>query len=271
MFNALVIDDNDTTADTHRLVLEELDFNVVVCHTPAGGIKVMKNSPCYDLVLCDLSFPPTESAKANTDGLSVGEWLQSNKYPTESRVSSARYKDGDGVVRQSLDLFNGSLPPGSDVGKYIEAAEKAKQAKQERLENSILRAEPGIAKGAEKSLLRVHTLADTDGPPPFSEYVNQGYRVLVVQPETHSFPVGLPFFVWMKDLDEGVFLEVYGQPQLLAFADDLEAALAGLNEVLHSMYAELENGELSGPLSRVKQFLSQVYDADREQPIRAVE
>lgn len=258
---ALVIDDNRNTAKSHRLVLEDLGLRVVTESSPEGAINRMRNLPSFDLVICDLSFDDGHGAP-NTKGQSVGLWMKERDYPTVSYLCSARFAENDGEYRESLSYFDSGLSHLAEPDDYEDVVQRARANKISRLEESQLEVTPELALRNERSLQRVHRLVDETTENENREYFDEGFEVLAVQPVVHGFAIGSPVFLWKKDIPEGVYLEVYGQPTLLAFGDDLAASLTVMNEVLYRTYIDLHGELVRGPAKFVQKFLDSVYDDD---------
>ena len=259
---ALVVDDNRNTARSHQMVLEDLGLRVVTESSPEGAINRMRNLPSFDLVVCDLSFDDGHGVAPNVKGQTVGQWIKERDYPTVAYLCSARFAEDDGEYRESLAFFDAGLSHRAEPQDYEALVAKAKANKIARLEESQLEVSPEVAARNDRALVKIHRLVDETTENDNSEYFNQGYEILAVQPVVHGFAVGSPLFVWKKDIPEGVYLEVYGQPSLLSFGADLAEALTALNEVLYRTYFELHGSDVSGPAVYVQKFLDAVYDDD---------
>lgn len=262
MLNFLVVEDKPAVADAHADALNiALDDNctVAIAYSPEEATSILNTAPSFDGVICDLSFDDGDGVP-NVKGAEVGRWIKEHDYPAVTVVSTAKFSEKDGEYVRSVRFFDGSLPPGSKQPDYKEVAERALQNKRSRLQSSDLLVSPRLAATHEKSLRHIQTLADKTAESPTKDYFDQGYEIVTAQPVVHGFAVGAPIFIWVRELKEGTYLEVFGQPRLLAFGADLESGLSALNEVLWSTYLDVIEEDMSGPMSYLGKFLQTVYD-----------
>ncbi|WP_299771273.1 response regulator [uncultured Tateyamaria sp.] len=262
MLNFLVVEDKPAVADAHSdalcIALDD-ECNVAIAYTPEEATSILNTSPSFDGIICDLSFDDGDGVP-NVKGAEVGRWVREHDYPAVAVVSTAKFSEKDGDYVRSVRYFDGSLPPGSKQPDYKKVAERALQNKRSRLQSSALLVSPRLAATHEKSLRHIQTLADKTTDAATKDYFDQGYEIVTAQPVVHGFAVGAPIFIWVRELKEGTYLEVYGQPRLLAFGEDFEGGLNALNEVLWSTYLDIIDEDVSGPMSYLGKFLRTIYD-----------
>ena len=256
---ALIIEDAPDRALLHRMALEDRGMDALIASTVAEGIKLLKNFPAFDLVISDLNFDPNSSD--NVDGEGIGRWIERNDYPTVSVLCSAKVFEVNPKYLQASKLFHEKLPSEGGEEQYNRVVELAKIKAEKRISSSRLQVEDKISHLNQYKLLQVHTLSSSN-PQISTDYFDKGYEIVVIQPYFEDFPIGNPFFVWVKAAKDGFVMEVYKNPGLLSFAESFESALEVLNEVMISHHEELKGVELGGQLLVLKKFLDTIYEKE---------
>jgi CheY-like chemotaxis protein len=259
----LIVENEKNVADVHAdAFAASVDYPCEHVHaeSPEQATELMLSSPSFDGVVCDLSFDDADGV-ANSHGAQVGRWMRERDYPAVTFLSTAKFKEKDGEFKRARALFDDVIPPGAEVPVYRDAAEKARLNKLNRLEQSRLMIDPAIAQKNENALKKIHTLIDPSIDSSQRAYFEQGFEIAAAQPVVKGFAVGSPIFVWVKKLGSGFYLEVYGQPRLLAYGETFELGLRTLNDVLYRTYLEVDGkDDLAGPMLYIKRFLEAVYD-----------
>lgn len=257
-FNTLIVDDKPRSAATHQVVLDELGSHCILAESPSKAIRLMKNLPSFDLVVCDLDFGG--SPVPNDLGREVGQWMKSQKYPAHSAVFSAAFNEGDKKFRRAAEDFDAVIGKGAEPKEYEELVAVAREVRATRLRSSKLVPDPSLAKSHKAELVEVHKLSSESIGDHVVDRIRRGDHLLVAQPVVDNFNVGSPLFIWISSIDGGVLSEVYGQPNLFGFGESFIASISTLNEVLYTTYLELTDDEVGTGLENTKAFLKMIYE-----------
>jgi len=256
--NVLVVEDDPDRATIHKLAFGNYDAQCILVETVGSAFEILRNYPGFELVLCDLNFG--DRASPNVEGEKIGRWIKEQGYPSVSVLSTAQYAEKDVQYENALAYFDFEIPVSGGADNYERVVLAARQRKRERLHHSKLSIDPSLIANNSGQLVKIHSLVAASSNDFNKRYFENGYEIIAVQPISFGFTIGNPFFVWVREESEGTFLEVYGQPNLIAFGDSLEEAIEVLNDVLRTTYDDLLHEEVGPKLKGVKNFLISVYD-----------
>lgn len=261
----LIVENEIGVAEAHSDALQSAagdDATIRRVDNPGDATKLLSVEPCFDAVICDLSFDDADGV-ANSKGAEVGRWMRERGYPAKTYISTAKFHEQDAEYKRAAQFFDGDLPTGAKAPAYELIAAEALANKKTRLEASQLLVTPRLAESAEQELRRIFTLRDSTIETDAADYFEQGFEIVTAQPVVNGFAIGAPLFLWLRRIADGVYVEVFGHPRLLAFGHDLDAALEAMNDVLSTTYLDvMQQPPSEGPMKYIARFLSAIYDEE---------
>lgn len=268
----LVVDDEERNQNMRRQQLERKNLKVVVANSREGALTELDASPEMDAILTDIRLDPDDAS--DTSGLDLARDVRGRFAGIPMVAYSATI--GEGVLSpEDESLFIRGVAKGPKLKRELdEIIEAIRDAAVSHREHRRQEAERQHAELVDRHPLELTHATETvrrllphsrEAADIEASLKAAGYHLELVT--CSAFRVAAnPVLVWLKDVEDGVEAEVYGQSILYAHGDDADDAISKLVELMW-LYAEDFRGseeDDAGPALRLRLFLERTIDLTEE-------
>lgn len=283
----LVVEDDPQALALRVRQLQTAGCRAIPVSNSDDAIRQIWHSPLLGAVLTDINLVRHGEDRS---GIALARYIRQNRPQLPVSGYSGVFAE-DRLSADELQLFDtyygaGRLSPKEIRKAMAEVMELAqrfevirRQEAEERLDQ--LRMKEGVSREdfetfrglvPDQELATEQVLADANlhaqivGPgafptdsPTTTENTDSGLRIVV------------PMIVWIRDGDNGsAEAEVHGVPELYAYGESRDAAVANVMRLAAAYYKDLLPArEVSGPVARLRAFLMSVFAQDGRQPVGA--
>lgn len=271
----LVVDDEPRNRKVRREQLEKRHLEVVVADSKEAALTELDASPEMDAVFTDIRLDPHDAS--DTSGLDLARDVRRRFGPIPMVAYSAVIDEGV-LSKEDEALFIRSVAKGPkpklnrELEEIIEAIREAavshrqhRREETERRHAELLDRHPIELSHATETVRRLlpHSREAADIEATLKA---AGYHLELVTCSAFRSTAN-PLLVWLKDVEDGVEAEVYGQSVLYAHGENADDVIGRLVELMW-LYAEdfrSSDDEDAGQATRLRLFLERTIDLDQEE------
>jgi CheY-like chemotaxis protein len=266
----LVVDDDPRNLSVRREQLEKRDLDVVVARSMEAALKELEASPEMDAILTDLHLDSTKPD--DISGVELA-FVVKDRFGDIPMVAYSAVVGETRLKKEHEELFVRSFVKGfksnTEIEKALEAIRevaighrqrrriKAERVRTELLDrHSLERIE--VAETVRRLLPHARNAADIE-----ASLRDAGYHLELVRSSAFKSSAN-PLLVWVKEVQDGVEVEVYGQSVLYAHGHTADEAITKLVELMRLFAEDFigEAGKDDGPSLRLRGFLERTVEAD---------
>lgn len=257
----LVVEDDDRTRMVRKRQLEKYRLKVIVADSVGQALGELENSPEMDGILTDLGLDTTKPN--DTSGIGLARTVK-RRYGDIPIVAYSAYDRP--LSKDDEKLFIRSVAKGLRRNDEIEGlvtdirgaalkhrAQRRTNAEEQlhALTQSYSLEEIDPAETVRRLLPHATQSADIE-----HSLREAGYHLELVNSAAFS-ELSSPVLVWVKEVDDGFEVEVYGQSTLYAHGATIDDAVERLVELMRLFAEDFEGSDRSdaGPASRLREFL----------------
>lgn len=221
-----------------------------------AAARELTASPGIDLVLTDIRLAPQD--KTDRSGVELARFVKS-AFPDMPVVGYSAYASAADLPTEDLDLFIDTVPKGLQTGKEIresmdKCADLAFESRRHRRDRARARLAEAAGTAPERVLeiVRSAKLAEVEGVERVLREAGFSLKLVSIPGANSSKPL----IVWIREQDNSVDVEVYGQATLYVTGESEGEALEHLIDLIHLYWEELKDQpDLSGPAAELRAFL----------------
>lgn len=268
----LVVDDEERNLDVRRKQLEKRELKVVVAGSREAALTELNASPEMDAVITDIRLD--KNNPTDTSGLDLAREISVRYADLPMVAYSAVVREGV-LTPEDESLFIRGVAKGSKLkGELEEVIEAIRDAAVGHREQRRQRADMQRAELLGRSSVQLsHATESVRRLLPHSRDTTDieatlrtaGYHLELVTCSAFRVTAN-PLLVWLKDVEDGVEAEVYGESILYSHGSDADEAIERLVELM-CLYAEDFNASTqaeAGPAVRLRLFLERTINLSQE-------
>lgn len=269
----LIVDDDERNQTVRKEQLEREDLQVVLAGSMNAALIELETGPEMDAILTDLSLDP--SSPRDKSGLELVQVVRERFGDIPVFVYSARIKDDDLSVEEKKLVTRSVVKRIRPIGQVQELVQEIRSAALSHRESRRVSSEERRAELLDRHQLETIDAAETVRRlMPHSQKAEDienslreaGYHLELIHSSAFS-SLATPVLVWVKQVENGVEAEVYGQSTLYSHGGDTADAAAKLVELMRLFAEDFRNGDGddSGPSLRLREFLTRTIRFDDEE------
>jgi CheY-like chemotaxis protein len=270
---ALVVDDDARTRNVRKRQLEQRHWNVIVVGSKKEAVTQLNACPEVDAVLTDLRLDTTVNDDKSGVALARIVRQQFGQIPIMAYSAYVADRPLSADERQLFTHVVGKrIMKSPEVDKHLGALRDAAIEHRERRRSA--------AESQMTALNLLHDLETIDAAETVRRLMphakdsadieeslrSAGYHLELVHSSAFRC-LATPILVWIREVEDGVEAEVYGQPALYAHGENADDAVTKLVDLMR-LFAEdfgSSDGEEAGPALRMRAFLERTIELGGEE------
>lgn len=258
----LVVDDENRNLSIRKQQLEAKNLEVVVAESESAAMHQIEASPEMDAVLTDINLA---DEPGDTSGVKLARKIQARFGDIPLFAYSATVEEQE-LREEARGLFMRSIPKGIKFDEELrDLAETIRDASLQRRQRRRVRSDEQLADLVVRYPLEAIDAAETvrrllpharDAADIEASLKAAGYHLELIHSSIFQ-PSANPVLVWVKELDEEIEAEVYGQPSLYAHGESGDDVVAKLIELMRLFAEDIrhDDGEYAGPALHLREFI----------------
>lgn len=258
----LVVDDEERNRKIRKKQLEAQNLDVAVAGSESAALSQIEATPEMDAVLTDINLTQEPH---DISGVKLARTIKARFGDIPLFAYSATVEER--LLREeSQGLFMRSIPKGIKFDDELrELAETIRDTSLRRRHKRRVESDHQLAELVVRYPLETIDAAETvrrllpharDAADIEASLKAAGYHLELIHSSVFQ-PTANPVLIWVKELDDEIEAEVYGQPTLYAHGESGDDVVAKLIELMRLFAEDFRNddGDYAGPALRLREFI----------------